>query len=140
MDCYKSFTFLKSLFTDAVLITGSGHSNSGLTAELYLPSTGISCLLPQLPDDRAGHSVTSSGLLCGGADSNREQCLQWNTGSWDELLTLDVGREDHVSWTPGNGIGTFLMGGWSSESKRTTTLIKPDGTHEVGFPLQYRIR
>ena len=109
------------------------------TAELYVPSSGVSCSLPQLPDDRAFHTLESSGLLCGGYGTS-DTCLQWSpdTGTWEELLTLDVGRDDHVSWTPGPDIGTYLIGGYLSYvMKRTTTLIKPDGTQEPGFPLRY---
>ena len=91
-----------------------------------------------MPDDRRGHSVTKSGLLCGGwYTSTRDSCLQWNRGSWEASVSLDVERYDHVSWTPGTGVGTYLMGGYYSESWRTTTLIRPDGTQEPGFPLKY---
>ena len=101
-----------------------------------MPSSNVSCALPQLPDYRQHHTMESSGLLCGG-DYTKDSCLQWSpdTGSWEELLTLDVGRARHVSWTPGSDIGTYLMGGNLNE--KTTTLIKPDGTQEPGFPLQY---
>ena len=92
----------------AVLITG-GSSYPRDTAELYLPSSGVSCLLPQLPEDRSHHSVDSKGLLCGGvAVSASETCLQWSpdTGTWELQLTLNVWRYEHVSWTPGPDIGT----------------------------------
>ena len=138
--------------TDAVLITGDHkYSNASNTAELYLPSSGLSCSLPSLPDYRYSHSVESTGLLCSGEnkdyddhDGNEKSfldtCLQWrpDTGKWEEALTLSVGRYWHVSWTPSSGIGTYLMGGDDSASWRTTTLIKPDGTQEPGFPLKYR--
>ena len=121
----------------AVLITGSYNSPMD-TAELYLPSSGVSCALPKLPDSRYYHTVDSKGLLCGGAGSSGDTCLQWSpdTGTWEEdRLTLSVWRYDHVSWTPGPDIGTYLMGG--SNSGRTTTLIKPDGTQEPCFLLEY---
>ena len=56
---------------------------------------------------------------------------------------VDALRESHVSWTPSSGIGTYLMGGegqWDSgDSRRTTTLVTPDGTQEPGpgFTLKY---
>ena len=50
-------------------------------------------------------------------------------------LTLDVGRYHHVSWTPGSGIGTYLIGG--SRSSNTTTLITKDGPKKPGFELKY---
>ena len=76
--------------------------------------------------------------MCGGEVTD-DSCLKWSpdTGTWEELLTLDVGRSRHVSWTPGPDIGTYLMGSDYSETRRTTTLIKLDGTQEPGFPLKY---
>ena len=126
------------MFLDAVLITGSNTSPQ-YTAELYQPASGVSCVLPQLPDDRYVHTVESSGLLCGGYYT-RDTCLQWSpdTGTWEDLqLTLDVERGYHVSWTPDTEVGTYLMGGYNG---MTTTLIKPDGSQEPGFDLKYDTR
>ena len=74
--------------------------------------------------------------MCGGYGTE-DSCLMWSpyTGSWEELLTLDVGRCLYSSWTPGTGIGTYLMGGFTSN--RTSTLVKPDSTQEPGFQLKY---
>ena len=118
-----------------VLITG-GYGNNPQTAELYLPSSGLSCSLPQLPVETAGHTLESSGLICGG-QYTPDTCIQWSpdTGTWEELLTLNVTRYDHVSWTPGTIVGTYLMGG--VYSGRTTTLVTPERTQEPGFPLKY---
>ena len=106
------------------------------TAELYLPSSGGSCTLPQLPEDKEFHTVEQRGLLCGGYN-NRDTCLQWSSdnGTWELSLNLDVGREDHVSWTPDPDIGTYLMGGGAS--LRTNTLIKSDLIQEPGFQLKH---
>ena len=69
----------------------------------------------------------------------RDSCLQWSqdTGTWEKLLTLKVERYTHVSWTPGPGMATYLIGGYGRGS-RTTTLIKEDGTHEPAFQLEYK--
>ena len=66
-----------------------------------------------------------------------DTCIQWSpdTGTWEEYLSLDVGRYDHVYWTPGTGVGTYLIGGFYSE--RTTTLLTPEGAQESGFSLKY---
>ena len=68
----------------------------------------------------------------------RDSCLQWSpdTSSWENLLTLEDERNTHVSWTPGNDIGTYLMGGAVYGSGMTTTLITPGG-QETGFQLKY---
>ena len=125
----------------AVLITGGLGLN---TAEIFLPSSGTSCTLPLLPQTRRRHTVDNH-ILCGGPDisaSDSDSCLQWSpdTGTWEELLTLDVGRYNHVSWTPASGTGTYLIGGWDSDGRMTTTLITSEGGQETGFPLKYDTR
>ena len=103
-----------------------------------MPSTGMSFSLPQLPDDRAHHTLETSGLMCGGVYIGAsDTCLKWSpdTGSWEKELTLNTDRWDHVSWTPDNGLGTYLMGG--GYSGRTSTLVKHDGTQKAAFPLIY---
>ena len=82
-----------------------------------------------------------NNLLCGGYFT-RDTCLQWNSvnATWEELLTLDVKRFAHVSWTPDPDIGTYLMGGFSFKAMNSTTLIKPDGSQEPGFRLEYNTR
>ena len=142
------FFFSIICISDAVLITGGyGYETSvgdgaEISAELYMPSSKVSCSLPRLPNlSTADHSVESTGLLCGGHYRQRKTCLQWSqdTGTWEKFLTLDVERMYHVSWTPEPDIGTYLMGGIEDGSGvwNTTTLIKPDGTQEPGFPLHY---
>ena len=83
--------------------------------------------------------------MCGGSDTSAS-CVQWSSvnGTWEEYLTLDVGRSYHVSWTPDPSIGTYLMGGVNKEAMNpgvnimnSTTLIKPDGSQEPGFSLKY---
>ena len=124
-----------------------------MDVELYLPSSDVSCSLPNLPyetdindDGLGGHTVESSGLLCGGSGvyDSRNTCLQWNpyNGTWDNWLTLHIQRDGHSSWTPSTDIGTYLIGGidildYVKEARNSTTLIKPDGTQEPGFKLKY---
>ena len=116
----------------AILITGGKNLNS---TELFLPSSGISCPLPPLPETRDYHTVDDN-ILCGG-ETTKDSCVKWNsdTGSWEDLLTLSEIRTKHVSWTLGHGMGTYLMGGWSKS--KSTTLIKEDGTQEPAFKLEY---
>ena len=125
----------KIFFPDGVLITGTEYPHMG-TAELYLPSSNVSCSIPLFGPCRA-HTVESSGLLCGGWFY--DSCWQWSpdTGTWEEGVNL-FGlhqRYFHSSWTPVSGVGTYLMGG--EASPRTTTLLTPDGTQEPGFQLKY---
>ena len=129
---------LKACGEEAILITG-GQGDAKSTTELYLPSSDVSCSLPQLPDARRAHTVEASGTICGDLLFGNT-CLQWrpDTGSWERNLRLDVLRNGHVSWTPSPDHGTYLMGG--IESAMTTTLIKPAGTQEEGFSLRYETK
>ena len=66
---------------------------------------------------------------------------RWNpdTGAWDEVTnvtnSLTHERAEHVSWTPADGSGTYLMGGrvdgWTSE------IIDTDGNVGSSFSLSY---
>ena len=116
----------------AVLITGGANQD---TAELFLPSDRTSCTLPSLPQYRYRHTLDNH-ILCGGYDTS-DTCLQWSpdTGTWEELPTLDAERVGHVSWTPATGTGTYLIGG--SIGGMTTTLFRSEGGQETGFPLKY---
>ena len=154
VSCLKNTAFndqgKKIFFIDGVLISGSSDGcqyvkptqlcniTSQYTAELYVPSSGVLCSLPQLPDKRNSHTMESSGLLCGGLYT-KDSCVQWSpaNGTWNKLLTMDDERYSHVSWTPSTGNGTYLIGGIYSRTRKTTTLIRPDGTQDPGFPLKY---
>merc|ERR1719186_1894257 len=73
--------------TAGILISGGHHTTAeGTSVEVYVPSTGQSCSLPSLPDDRWGHSmdmdsITSSPLICGGYDSasTASSCLSFSS-------------------------------------------------------------
>ena len=121
-----------------VLITGGNPSHN--TAELYVPSSGVSCDLPLLPDYRYFHTVSAGGLICGGYEYDTgNSCIMWSpeSGYWHEALTLDARRSGHVSWTPSGGnTGIYLMGGSPGYTDRAT-LIKNDRSQEQGFPLKY---
>ena len=106
------------------------------TVELYLPSSPeMSCRLPQLTNTRDTHSQDSQ-IICGDSIST---CNRWNsdTGLWEYLLTLEIERSRHVSWTPDPELGFYLIGGAGDASKRSTTLISPDLTQVPGFNLIY---
>ena len=128
----------------AILITG-GYPNPGTanTAELYYPSNRTSCPLPRLPDNRTSHTADEN-ILCGGSET-KFNCVLFSPYA-GMSMDLDIPRLAHVSWTPGSGIGTYLMGGQSKVSpgqprpSETSTLIKPEGTQQPGFALKHRIQ
>ena len=106
----KVSTMFNSLL--AVLITGGTFWNGWnevmdrKTSELYLPLSGNSC---RLPDLNPNYKHTQDNLLlCGGNDG-----LMWSpmTSTWNKAITPNPGRRSHVSWSPGQNIGTFLIGG-----------------------------
>ena len=127
----------------AVLITGGHNTGVGDTVELFLPISNVSCRMPQLPDSREFHTMDhlDTHLLCGGSGTG-QSCLEWSSaqGMWSESHTLSVTRAYHVSWTPDADIGTYLMGGYTGDSQASSTLLKPDGSQEPGFPLRYDTR
>ena len=69
----------------------SGHYSSesvGRTAEVYVPSTGQHCQLPDLPDPRVYHSQEVN-TVCGGLNSDtRTSCLTLTEDGWERTSTL----------------------------------------------------
>ena len=132
-----------------MLITGGlfGDRNNlgGLkSAEIYHPDTNSTCTLPDLPEKYYGHTQDGS-LLCGGRAGKHYfgsiYCRRWNnfTGTWDKVSrSLIESRLFHVSWTPADGSGTYLIGG-DSVWKNTTYEVFEKDTNKVNatFPMQY---
>ena len=126
-------------------------------AEIYVPATNQSCILPDLPTSRYYHSQV--GLrACGGRTNSTDYyshcdktCDTWNpeTGSWAEKDVSLIGCKADNSWTPARGEGTYLIGGYGGgsgagvdgngaegwENTETSELLKPDGTVIPGFDL-----
>ena len=123
------------ILTAAVLITGGEGALQ--SAEIYQPNRHSACVLPDLPDQRYGHTQDGS-LLCGGWGTNRS-CRRWNstTGAWDLLTeSLTKKRRAHTSWTPVDGSVTYLMGDDGSE--KTSEAIGKENLVTASFPLQHK--
>ena len=124
-------------FDLGVLITGGWNRKS---VEIYLPDSYTRCSLPNLPAARYTHTQDGE-LACGGGCSRCSSvtgtCVKWSSesGSWTKSHTLRQRRYLHVSWATVDGV--YLMGGMYS--KKTTELVKEDGTVEDGFSLKYDI-
>ena len=108
-------------------------------AEIYNPVTSKSCSLPQLPEAIYYHSQ-DGGLACGGykeASSMLNSCVKWSpaSGTWIKSHTLRHPRGGHVSWATASGV--YLIGGYHTESIRTSEKVKLDGSVEEGFRLEY---
>ena len=128
-------SFLKGIhiYYIGVLITG-GNGNK---AEIYLPDSNTSCVLPGLPEERNYHTQDGD-LACGGLSSSylyntQKSCVKWTNGAWTRSHNLREERSFHVSWVTASGV--YLIGGWGSF--RTSELIKEDGSVEEGFNLKY---
>jgi len=89
---------------------------NGITSEveLFIPETGRSCRIPDLRDDRMGHTmdrVNNTVIICGGVgDYTENTCLQFSSGSWEKYATTLQGRSGHSSWVSESGLILFSDG------------------------------
>ena len=111
------------LYFAGILIAGGWDSTS---TEVFIPDTGKTCSLPDLPDSRDGHTLDTLGntpVLCGGFMDSATSCLQLTPtspdGVWTNYATTMESRSDHISWV--SSAGLVLMGGYSGTG--TTTEI-----------------
>ena len=75
-------------------ISGGLPSNSaGKLVEVFVPSTGQHCTLPDLPAMRSGHTMEEM-VVCGGGFYNdtRTSCLALSDDGWETTTTLLEGR------------------------------------------------
>ena len=103
--------------------------------EVFSPRDKTGCLLPSLPDNRAGHTMDSLEI-CGGSDSSTTTttCITFTSGQWVTSHALTEERWYHTSWSTDAGI--ILVGG--SGSGMTTEIIS-QGEYEgvPWFDMQY---
>ena len=65
--------------------------SSGHYVEVFVPSTGVHCQLPDLPgDSRLGHAMEEL-TLCGGSyyNNTRTSCLTLVEGTWQTTALLE---------------------------------------------------
>ena len=73
---------------------GGGSSSFGNTVEVFVPSTGQHCPLPDLPVEGRGHHTMHKMTVCGGRGSDntnqviRTSCLTLTDGAWETTTTL----------------------------------------------------
>ena len=69
------------------MISGGYPSSSvGKSVEVFVPSTGQHCTLPDLPTWTYGHTMEGM-MLCGGV-ANRSSCLTLTEDGWKTTTTL----------------------------------------------------
>ena len=69
-----------------MVISGSesGSDNAGQSVEVYVPSTGQSCELPDLPgNDEYDRHIMEGLMVCGGQFVLEDSCLTLKDGTWD---------------------------------------------------------
>jgi len=79
--------------TEALLITGGNGDSAGNSVEVFIPSTGQHCHLPDIPGG-GRYSHTMDGVtLCGGYNTNTStSCLTLTDGTWETSTTLQQAR------------------------------------------------
>ena len=100
-----------------LLITGGQGTNRSV--EVWAPgpgSTPLSCYLPATKRGRELHTLTGSGLACGGfgdwGDLVKVKCELWSEGGWEELEDrFYKDRYGHCAWLERSTNTTFLLGG-----------------------------
>ena len=132
-------TYYQLLFV-GVLISGGWDSSVRRKVELVNLVTKQSCVLPELTKERFDHS-SANGVVCGGGDSTaRTSCVDISSGSWSSDNYQPIRqRYTHVAWNVRAG-EVILLGGWDSESQRTTDVVYTNGTVVPGFNLHYDVR
>ena len=70
-----------------MIISGGYPPNTAAqSAEVYVPSTGQHCQLPDLPDRRYLYTMEKM-MVCGGEDT-RTSCLTLTDEGWERTTTL----------------------------------------------------
>ena len=139
----------------ALLITGGYRKNRNgdlSSAELWAPtgsgSTGLSCSLAPMVSARYGHSLTGSGLACGGCDDwdgvracdARTSCESFSEGSWRLLETrLSKERHYHSAWLQRSTNTTFLLGGLESSTRSVETVSNEGKSDRADFVLAHNV-
>ena len=73
-----------------LIISGGGPSSSYKSVEVFVPSTGQHCTLPDLPARRYGHTMEEM-VVCGGGvhgSGTRTSCLSLTDDGWETTTTL----------------------------------------------------
>ena len=67
---------------------GSPSSSVGKSVEVFVPSTGQHCTLPDLPAKRFYHTMEEM-VVCGGGDNDTwTSCLSLTDDGWETTTTL----------------------------------------------------
>ena len=122
-----------------MLITGGLDSDYNSLSSVELYGEEFQCKMStSMKMKRYGHASAGDGTVCGGygSDDSLTTCetMDTTTGVWSRSHTLNQERAFSVMWR------TRLMGGWHSETRRTTEVLQDDGSSENSFTLPHDTR
>ena len=144
---------VSSLYMYLGLIISGGEGSVGNSMEVFVPSTGHHCLLPDTQWQHRQHSMEKN-VICGGHHPAWIYCQTLTNGTWEFTTTLlekrfyiriinnvtcfvyyflIIIRFRHSSWASPSGL--ILLGGGFSN---TTEIIGEDGTSSYSFDLRYK--
>ena len=121
-------------------MVGGYPTNSHKSVEALTKDGTPVCTLPDLPDDRAYHTLDDH-IMCGGYYS-QSSCLYYVAGKWMQYRNeLKINRTHHVSWRRPDGEVVLIGGNGdnSKNSKKTSEVVSSSG-YQKGFNLQHEIR
>ena len=80
---------MKILYSALIISGGDPIDSAGQSAEVFVPSTGQHCQLPDLPDERVKHTLEKL-VLCGGGETRKTRinCLTLTDAGWEVTTTL----------------------------------------------------
>jgi len=126
--CKQCFSSLPNL--PAIVVTGG--RNEKRDVETVRNDGTSDCRIPDLPDERIGHSMDGK-IICGGQNTGNS-CLKFEDGSWIAFpWKLKQKRAYHVSWKRQENV--ILMGG--RDSPESSEVVSDYGS-QTGFPLKYK--
>ena len=84
----SSFRHFNTISCSGLIISGGQSRVDVQSVEVFVPSTGRRCKLPELPERRYFHTMEGT-VLCGGeGDSDGSTCLSLTDGRWERTTTL----------------------------------------------------
>ena len=127
----KQCPLVHILYFPGFLISGGWPESSRKKVELFNPSSGASCPVPDLEEGRSIHT-SCAGLVCGQEKFKPSRGCEKINGT-DISITLKQRRAGHLCWSLPDQNKILLLGG--SLSPATTELVS-ESSSSFSFHLQ----
>ena len=88
---WRHFFFFNVINHWGLVISGGSNLASGKSVDVFVPSTGQHCQLPDLPEARYYHTSSEKMVVCGGGDYDSDSsssCLTLTDATWQKTTTL----------------------------------------------------